>query len=85
MIICAACKYENITLCGPRHWDTAMRSQYREVIKHIPSSKFEQGFIDERGQFYHRRAALAHAVKCRQDIDFKRNGSTTELYSEGLY
>ena len=83
MIICAACKLEDIILCGARHWDSVMRSQY----KYMPGLRnyFEQGFIDERGNFYTREEALTHAKQCSQSIDYDRNGSVTKLFSEGLY
>jgi len=50
------------------------------------SSEAEQGFIDQFGNFYNRNEALK-TIHCNnlQIINYDRNGSTVELYSEGLY
>lgn len=86
-IVCAAIRYEDIIICGSRHWDTGMR-----VImdclrsKHKPEyrSRWEQGFIDQTGAFHDRKEAYKIA-KAANQVNDTRNGSETELYSEGLY
>jgi hypothetical protein len=44
-----------------------------------------EGFIDQYGNFYNRVTALAIVLRNKQPFNLKRNGSSTELYSEGLY
>ena len=44
----------------------------------------EQGFIDQEGNFYNRKAALEHIKKCKQPLPLK-NTNTNELFSEDLY
>ena len=85
-IICAACKSDEVTLVSARHWDRLMNAQRALLWRNIPSSKFEQGFIDQFGEFHNREAAMQIAVAAGQNIDYKRNGGDSRiLYSEGLY
>lgn len=44
-----------------------------------------QGFVDQFGNYLTRKQALYIVVENGQEINWDRNGSTTELYSEGLY
>ena len=92
VIVCAACRppETQITIVGPRHCDTVMRHQLVYVqlaLPHIRSfAGWEQGFIDQHGTFYDRRAAMIIAKAAGQKIDMKRNGGDPDvLYSEGLY
>lgn len=45
----------------------------------------EQGFINQFGEFRTREEALKIALENGQPFDAKRNGSTNQLFSEGLY
>ena len=87
MIICAAIKYEDTIICGPRHFDGIMRQVMGGILWKVPSSQWQQGFVDERGNFYDRKTAMLHALECDQHIDIERGcgGDSTTLYSEGLY
>jgi len=45
----------------------------------------EQGFINQFGDFLTREEALTIVQENGQRFNAERNGSTTELFSEGLY
>lgn len=89
IIVCAACQCNGLILCSARHWDKLMHKQLEEVNlrREFPykASRFTQGFIDQYGEFITREAALQLVAKNQQVFDVQRNGSTTELFSEGLY
>ena len=93
VVVCAACKYLSITLCGARHWDKVMRKQLEVInvrgkdgnFKHLKGTDFEEGFIDQFGDFLTRKEAWDLTGETRQIINIERNGSDIELYSEGLY
>lgn len=88
IIVCAACRYGYLILCGARHWDRVMKDQYSLVKENraYPSwSAFEQGFIDQFGTFYNREDAFQVVHQSGQPFNEKRNGSDVELFSEGLY
>lgn len=86
-VVCAACKYGMIIVCGARHFDTIMRGQLEAMGMHKASvcTKMEQGFINQYGEFLTRTEALALVKKNGQPFDLNRNGCSKELYSEGLY
>lgn len=84
-IVCAACKYNDIIICGVRHWDKIMNKYRKSLNDKIPSGLFEQGFVDQFGDFHNRGCASAIVKANGQPFDEDRNGSDTELYSEGLY
>lgn len=47
---------------------------------------WDQGFVDQRGNFYCRVDAMKIVKASGQPFDPKRNGSgNDELYSEGIY
>ena len=85
-IVCAACRHHGTMLAGPRHWDGVMRGQYKQLRAdlQVPHSMFEQGFLDQFGQFISRRDAYQIAKQNGQPINESRNGRA-ELFSEGLY
>ena len=87
VVVAAACCYKKIILVGARHWDKVMRFQYdcMQSCFKVPHSQFEEGFIDQFGEFLTREQALAIVKANGQRFDAERNGSTVELYSEGLY
>lgn len=88
IVVCAACKTGDVILCGARHWDAVMRHQLAVMQSFGSSMKahlFEQGFINQFGEFLTRKEALQVVKESGQPFDVKRNGSDTELFSEGLY
>jgi hypothetical protein len=88
-IVCAALRLGDTVIAGPRHFDAVMRSQITAIMK--PGDKkgifagAEQGFVDKYGDFWNRIDAMIIARANGQAVDLKRNGSKTELFSEGLY
>ncbi len=85
IIVCAACKFDTVILCGARHWDTVMREQFKVITSALHACRFEQGFIDQFGNFHNREAALQIVLASGQPYNRNRNGSDTELFSEGMY
>ena len=64
-----------------------MRRTYHAMGIEEGTGKFEQGFIDQFGDFYNRQEAMQIAKEAAQDIDIERGcgGNDKKLYSEGLY
>ena len=93
IVVCAACRYGLLILCSARHWDRVMRDQYtlaKATGAYPHASKFEEGFIDQFGDFLTREEAREIVNKNGQPFDAERNGgicgrNDTVLYSEGLY
>lgn len=90
VVVCAACKHNDLILCGARHWDKIMNKQL-DTLKHagcsLFSGDFTQGFIDQFGTFLTREEAMKVAVAAGQEVDIERGcgGDKDTLYSEGLY
>jgi len=85
-----------LLITGARHSDPIMNNMLRtlklfdgDFKDAIAQARFEgkteQGFIDQWGNFMNRRQALLVALAADQPINWKRNGSTDILFSEGLY
>ena len=92
VVVCAACINQDsgLIICGARHWDSVMSKVLKTLRAEgstLRSYDFEQGFIDQWGTFLTRKEAMVIAKAAGQDIDIERGcgGSTTTLYSEGLY
>lgn len=87
IIVCAACKVDDIIFAGARHWDSVMHTQLKALVDAGVKVGLndEQGFIDQFGNFYSRVEAFDHCMRFGQHVNIKMNGSTKELYSEGLY
>ena len=84
IVVCAANRAANgIIFCGARHCDSVMRGQASALGMTLGFS--EQGFINQFGEFLTREEALHIVKENGQLFDEKRNGSKTELFSEGLY
>jgi len=84
VVVCAACRRGDLIIAGARHFDKVMRSQLNHIsVK--PHGEWEEGFIDQFGDFLTRVEAMKVALAAGQKIDFKRNGDKEKLYSEGLY
>jgi hypothetical protein len=90
-VVCAACKHRTmpLMLVGARHFDKVMHQQLDVIRKAYPclNKDWEQGFIDQFGEFMGREEAMEVAVKARQPLDIERGcgGDYSTLYSEGLY
>lgn len=88
IVVCAACRYGLLILCSARHWDKVMNDQYllaKATGAYPHTSRFDQGFINQFGEFLTRKEALKIVQENGQPYSPKRNGSNLELYSEGLY
>lgn len=90
-IVCAACKYGDVLICGARHYDMVMHSQLMAFdeaseVRSMNRGEVVQGFIDNQGKFYNRKDAMKLVIKSGQPFNAERNsGSGEDLYSEGLY
>lgn len=95
MIICAAIQFQMqktgqvATLCGLRHGD--IFSQMADMGLHPGKDYVEvcQGFINHKGEFLDRYAALTHALEVGQlsatTREWKKTHDEDELFSEDLY
>lgn len=91
VVVCAACRCPEVTLCGARHWDRTMRTQWEKLsvacrLKYR-QAVYEQGFINQFGEFLTREEAMIVAIEAGQAVDIKRGcgGDKDILFSEGLY
>jgi len=84
IVVCAANRKDGIIFCGARHCDSVMRSQ-ANMMQGMKLTNCEQGFIDQFGDFLTREEALKIVITNGQPFNAERNGSTTKLFSEGLY
>ena len=82
-VVCAANRHLDTgrIICGARHWDAIMRSQ----VLPGESRRWEQGFINQFGEFLTRKEAWVIAAKNKQIRRFCYAGQTGTLYSENLY
>lgn len=80
MIFASAIKQDDIIAIGKRHCDCIM-ALYK--ITNIKPVLGEQGFVDEKMNFYDRKEAGEYAIKCGQIKELKY--SNDELYSEDLW
>ena len=87
VVVCAACKHEDLILCGARHWDSVMNNQYNYLHDQPKAFLFEQGFINQFGEFLTREEAMIVALDAGQTVDIERGcgGNEKILFSEGLY
>jgi len=90
-VVCAACRYGEMVICGARHYDLVMHSvlaQLREdrLFDFEVAGKAEQGFIDQRGVFMDRREAYKVAEAAGQlNVRREKSPNCIELFSEDLY
>jgi len=89
VVVCAAYRHGELIIAGARHSDKIMNSILRllpDELKPHGGSGWEQGFINQFGEFMTREHALLTAKLSGQPLDMKRNGGNgKQLYSEGLY
>lgn len=85
-IVCAAIKNGELVIAGARHFDKIMHGQLSVVALVFDVKKWEQGFIDQWGNFYNRQEAMSIVKESGQPFNAERNGGNgKDLYSEGLY
>lgn len=86
IIVCAALRQGKIIVVGARHFDMLMQQQLGRIPSYlINTAKWEQGFVDQFGDFYNRVDALVIVKLSGQPYNEERNGLDSELFSEGLY
>lgn len=90
-VVCAACRYGEMIVCGARHYDTVMHgvlTQLKEdrLFAFEEVGKVDQGFIDQRGIFMDREEAYLVA-KAAGQLNVRRQKTHNEgtLFSEDLY
>ncbi len=85
-VVCAANRNKDNgrIICGARHWDKVMHSQRPDIMKE-PTFRWEQGFIDQFGDFLTREQAWDIAVAQGQIFRLCYEGQKGYLYSENLY
>jgi hypothetical protein len=89
VVVCAACKYNDLILCSARHWDKVMNIQLRQIRminEKVKAHHFIEGFINQFGEFLTREDAYIVAENAGQKIDLDGcGGMPGTLFSEGLY
>ena len=82
-VVCAALKFKDYIVIGPRHYDQTMVDTIVS-LKINEDEQSVQGFIDQHGIFMTRKVAFTVAKEADQII--RRCGGDNEtLYSENLY
>jgi hypothetical protein len=83
-VVCAANRHKTrgIIICGARHWDEVMRGQVEAMGEDYHS--WDQGFIDQRGEWMTREEAHEVAKENGQ-IRRRCGGDAKRLFSENLY
>ncbi len=87
-IVCAAIKHNESIICGARHFDMIMHGQLAvyDAWCGDNNKKWEQGFVDQWGNFHTRKEAMQIVKENGQPFNAERNkGNGKDLYSEGLY
>lgn len=93
IIVCAANRHRDtgLVICGARHWDPVMRATLERLhpleVYARSWTKWDQGFIDQHGQWYTRTEAWVVA-QANGQIRRRVGGDTADggtLYSENLY
>lgn len=87
VVVCAACKIDDIVFCGARHFDAIIHKQINAAFSEVELMSLrrdiKQGFIDNQGNFLTRTEALEVAKQAGQ-IKFK-HPPAHKLFSEDLY
>lgn len=85
-IVCAAMlMQDDLIVTGVRHYSPDMRAAMKRIYGEGYHRKVkEQGFINTRGEFLSRGAALV-AAKENGQVLYRCGGDETELFSENLY
>ena len=96
-VVCAAIRRDGVVICGARHFDAVMRNVINEL--QLDFSNWEQGFIDDKGEWLYREAAwrIADAAgQIRRPTGYEdvqpgdqprlaNVGDACVLFSENLY
>lgn len=88
IVVCAACRYCDLLICGARHWDEVMRNQLEALTNlgsEIKAGNFEQGFINQFGEFLTREEAVPVAKESGQRLRADKDKIGGALFSEDLY
>lgn len=88
-IVSAANKYGNLIIAGARHYDIIMDGVIDLVgldafKAYAGTAGYDQGFIDQYGTFYSRKAAMKLCVDQGRPL-LPSGGSNSTLFSEHLY
>jgi len=85
MILSSAIRYKGIVYPGRRHNNCIITINSIFGFNNTKDSGGfkEQGFIDEKGNYYDRKRAGIHAIKCKQIKELKYH--KTDLFSEDLW
>lgn len=87
-VVCAANRAGSTLVLGPRHWHMLMHDAAEHALgTSYFDHEWEQGFIDQHGDWMDRREAWKVAAAAGQIIH-RCGGDTTDggtLYSENLY
>ena len=83
-VVCAANRNKDSgrIICGARHWDNIMRSQKLDTEDF---NRWDQGFINQFGEFLTREEAWDIAEKQKQIRHLCYEKQHGYLYSENLY
>ena len=91
-IACAANRSKGLgknsyIVLGVRHFDDHMRKLIKEKWGEecLKNKYFEQGFVDNKGEFLNRKQAFKIAKKAGQIIKKTGGEDSKELFSEDLY
>jgi len=88
IIVCAACMYKDLLVCGARHFDSVMMRQIHATKENLLpeyGTMWGQGFIDQFGIYHDRDQAMKIVIASGQSFNIERNGDDMRLFSEGLY
>lgn len=82
-VVCAAIRdHTGRIVCGARHFDAVMSRAIGEMMSFV--IPWEQGFIDQRGEFMTREEAHKVATEAGQILR-RCGGDEGRLFSENLY
>lgn len=82
-VVCAAIRDQTgNVVCSARHFDWLMHTQIKRLMGY--TTPWEQGFIDQSGQWLTRAEAWTVAFDAGQILR-RCGGDGRELYSENLY
>lgn len=94
LVVTAAIKWDDTTICGARHYSPAMHTQL-DSFSHEKLNDYriaraegrvEQGFVDQWDVFMSREEAMTVVKENGQRFNIERNGDQDiELYSEGIH
>jgi len=86
-VVCAANAHKDLLVLGARHFDSIMHKTMlqSEACRLARGTPWEQGFVDQHGNFLTRELAYIIAKENGQIIRECGNPDSQKLYSEHLY